>query len=423
MLKKKITPVSGIAIAVSMVIGSGLFGLPGLAISATNPLTALLGWGLVVLLMPPLIHVFSWFGRKYPSAEGISLYASMGFGRWSRPGIMMITCGTLAAGMPAFFLVGGNYIALLLDLEAARYAMPCALALACVTTGINLRGIEKLGWVNKIVVALVLLIVGYISIRTFPSIPSAFDGVTSSVLADIPIAQAWLAMSIVFWAFQGWENMTFGFAEIENPETNIPLIYWVSFALVSAIYIVFALAVFAGARQGLDVSGLGGVGALLPEGLWGRAALVVMVFILVANANSWVFGSSRAFFSAAELGLLPRSLGTINSRGIPARMLLAALVMYTIVILGMWHFRVDEHYAFLLTTQGFIILYGGAVFAFLRAARRWWDWLIGALAGAGWIFLMQGFGWMILYPIGLMVLGVLLARWQAHSASSAGFST
>ncbi len=423
MLKKKITPVSGIAIAVSMVIGSGLFGLPGLAISATNPLTALLGWGLVVLLMPPLIHVFSWFGRKYPSAEGISLYASMGFGRWSRPGIMMITCGTLAAGMPAFFLVGGNYIALLLDLEAARYAMPCALALACATTAINLRGIEKLGWVNKIVVALVLLIVGYISIRTFPSIPSAFDGVTSSVLADIPIAQAWLAMSIVFWAFQGWENMTFGFAEIENPETNIPLIYWVSFALVSAIYIVFALAVFAGARQGLDVSGLGGVGALLPEGLLGRAALVVMVFILVANANSWVFGSSRAFFSAAELGLLPRSLGTVNSRGIPARMLLAALVMYTIVILGMWHFRVDEHYAFLLTTQGFIILYGGAVIAFLRAARRWWDWLIGALAGAGWIFLMQGFGWMILYPIGLMVLGVLLARWQARSASSAGFST
>jgi APA family basic amino acid/polyamine antiporter/amino acid efflux transporter len=144
---------------------------------------------------------------------------------------------------------------------------------------------------------------------------------------------------------------------------------------------------------------------------------------LVANANSWVFGSSRAFFSAAELGLLPRSLGAVNRRGIPARMLLAALVMYTIVILGMWHFSVDEHYAFLLTTQGFIILYGGAVIAFLRAASRWWDWLIGALAGAGWIFLMQGFGWMILYPIGLMVLGVLLARWQARSASNAGFST
>lgn len=391
-----------------MVIGSDLFGLPGLAIRETSPLTALLGWGFVVLLMPSLIYVFSWLGRRHPSSEGISLYASMGLGKWSRPGIMMITCGTLAVGMPAFFLVGGNYIAVLLDLDTARWSVPCALLLACVTTAINLRGVENLGFVNKLVVALVLCVVAYISIRTLPAISTAFDGVTTNSISTIPLTQIWLAMSIVFWAFQGWENMTFGFDEIENPKVNIPLIYWISFALVSIIYIVFALAIFAGAQQGLNVSGLSGVAALLPGGLWGRAALVVMVFILVANANSWVFGSSRAFFSAAKLQLLPSSLGVLNSKGIPVRMLIAALVTYSLVILTMWYFRIDEHYAFLLTTQGFIILYGGAVLAFMREATRWWQWIIGLLAGASWVFLIQGFGWLILYPIGLMLVGVLL---------------
>lgn len=408
MLKKKITLLNGVAIAISMVVGSGLFGLPGLAISATNPLTALLGWGLVILLMPPLIYVFSWLGRQHPSSEGISLYASMGLGEWSRPGIMMITCGTLAVGMPAFFLVGGNYIATLLELDSTRWSIPCALLLACVTTAINLRGVEKLGFVNKLVVALVLGVVAYISIRTMPSIPAAFAGVTANSISTIPLAQIWLAMSIVFWAFQGWENMTFGFAEIENPKVNIPLIYWISFALVSVIYIVFALAIFAGAQQGLNVSGLSGVAALLPSSTWGRVALIVMVFILVANANSWVFGSSRAFFSASELRLLPSGLGVLNSKGIPARMLIAALVMYSLIIITMWYFKIDEHYAFLLTTQGFIILYGGAVLAFMRGTKRWWQWLIGLVAGASWVFLMQGFGWMILYPIGLMIVGVLL---------------
>src|SRR6218665_4006981 len=102
MLKKKITLLSGGAIAISMVVGSGLFGLPGLAISATTPLTSFLGWGLVVLMTPPLIYDFFWFGRQHPSSECISLCASMGLGEWSRPGIMMITCGTLAVGMPAF---------------------------------------------------------------------------------------------------------------------------------------------------------------------------------------------------------------------------------------------------------------------------------------------------------------------------------
>lgn len=408
MLKKKITLINGVAIAISMVVGSGLFGLPGLAIRETNPLTALLGWAFIVLLMPSLIYVFSWLGSRHPSSEGISLYASMGLGNWSRPGIMMITCGTLVVGMPAFFLVGGSYIAALLDLDTVRWSVPCALLLACVTTVINLRGVEKLGFVNKLVVVLVLCVVAYISIRTLPSIPAAFNGVTTKSISTIPLTQIWLAMSIVFWAFQGWENMTFGFDEIENPKVNIPLVYWISFALVSIIYIVFALAIFAGAQQGLNVSGLSGVAALLPGGIWGRAALVVMVFILVANANSWVFGSSRAFFSAAKLRLLPNSLGVLNSKGIPVRMLVAALITYSLVILTMWYFRIDEHYAFLLTTQGFIILYGGAVLAFMREATRWWQWVIGLLAGASWVFLMQGFGWLILYPIGLMLVGVLL---------------
>lgn len=412
MLEKKITLLNGVAIAIAMVVGSGLFGLPGLAIRETSPLTSLLAWGFIALLMPSLIYVFAWLGRRHPSCEGISLYASMGFGKWSQPGIMMITCGTLAVGMPAFFLVGGNYIATLLNLELTRWAVPCALLLAVATTTINIRGVEKLGLINKLVVILVLCVIAYISIRTLPFLPTALRGIDKNSLSTISITQIWLAMSIVFWAFQGWENMTFSFEEIENPKVNIPLIYWISFALVAMIYIVFAMAIFVGAQQGLNVSGLSGVAAMLPTGVAGRIALTVMVFILIANANSWVFGSSRAFYSAAKLHLLPSSLGQLSAKGIPVRMLIAALITYTLVIQAMSFWRIDEHYAFLLTTQGFIILYGGAVLAFMREAKRWWQRIIGLLAGASWLFLIQGFGWLILYPIALMLVGVFVKSRQ-----------
>jgi APA family basic amino acid/polyamine antiporter/amino acid efflux transporter len=63
----------------------------------------------------------------------------------------------------------------------------------------------------------------------------------------------------------------------------------------------------------------------------------------------------------------------------------------------------------MLTTQGFIILYGGAVIAYMRATSLWWHRLIGLFAGASWVFLIQGFGWLILYPISLMLIGVMLA--------------
>lgn len=410
MLKPKITLLNGVAIAISMVVGSGLFGLPGLAIQTTDTLTALLGWGAVVLLMPALIYVFSWLGSRYPSSEGISLYASKGLGEWSRAGIMMITCGTLAVGMPAFFLVGGSYMAALLEVDTAKWTVPCALILAVMTTLINIRGVEKLGAINKVVVVLVLGVVVYICIRSLPSIVQATDSIYWSQVIATPLPQLWLAMSIVFWAFQGWENMTFGFEEIENPHRNIPLIFWLSFGVVSIIYLLFALAVFAGAQQGLDVSGLNGIVALLPGGIVGRVVLVVMVGILVANANAWVFGSSRAFFSAAKLGLLPKKLSVVNRQGIPVSMLIALLGLYTVVIVCLWYFKIEVHYAFLLTTQGFIILYGGAVVAYWREVKTWWQKAIGIIAGLSWVFLMQGFGWLIIYPLGLMVLGVGLER-------------
>lgn len=415
MLKKKISLLSGVAIAISMVVGSGLFGLPGLAIQQTNALTALLGWLGVIVLMPALIYVFSWLGCRYPSSEGISLYASKGLGFWSRPGIMMITCGTLAVGMPAFFLVGGSYIVALLELNDEQWTVPCALLLAVITTIINLYGIEKLGFINKVVVILVLTVVLYISIRLLPHFSTIFSTITQDAVFSISIPQLWLAMSIVFWAFQGWENMTFGFEEIENPKINIPLIYWLSFIIVSVVYATFAMAVFIGAEQGANVSGLSGVVGLLPKGMVGQFILVIMVLILVANANAWVFGSSRAFFSAATMHLLPQRLSKVNNHGIPILMLCMLLALYSLVILIMHFEKIDVHYAFLLTTQGFIILYGGAVIAFMKEAPFWWQKIIGVIAGISWIFLMQGFGWLVFYPLCLMFVGTLLHRYRSTS--------
>ncbi|WP_159991175.1 APC family permease [Pelistega ratti] len=415
-LKKKISLLSGVAIAVSMVVGSGLFGLPGLAIQQTDALTALLAWLGVIALMPALIYVFSWLGCRYPSAEGISLYASKGLGHWSRAGIMMITCGTLAVGMPAFFLVGGSYIAVLLGLNDTQWTIPCALLLAVATTIINLYGVEKLGFINKVIVILVLAVVIYLSIRLLPAITIISPTITSEAIFSIPISQLWLAMSIVFWAFQGWENMTFGFEEIKNPKVNIPLIYWLSFMIVSIVYAIFALAVFIGAAQGVNVSGLNGIVGLLPEGLVGRLILIIMVFILIANANAWVFGSSRAFFSAATMHLLPSQLRYVNHNGIPITMLYTLLTLYCTVILIIYIGGIDIHYAFfLLTTQGFIILYGGAVIAFMKEVSFWWQKVIGIIAGISWIFLMQGFGWLVLYPLCLMLIGTLLYRYHLIS--------
>lgn len=416
MLEKKISLLSGVAIAISMVVGSGLFGLPGLAIKETDPLTSLAGWFLIVFLMPALIYVFSWLGQRYPSSEGVSLYAVMGLGEWSKKGVALVTCGTLIVGMPAFFLVGGSYITKLLELQSF-WVTPCALLLALGTTVINLIGVDKLGAINKLIVVLVLAMVLYVSLLSLPFIPNAFMNISANDFGNIEFGKLWLAMSIIFWAFQGWENMTFGFEEIKNPRKNIPLIYWISFALVSLIYLVFAISIFAAAQNGFDVSGLSGVSSILPDNILGKIVLIIMVTVLIANANSWVFGSSRAFFSSAKNGVLPKILGVTNKKGIPVYALICALIGYTLIICLMQFFGIEEKYAFLLTTQGFILLYGGAIVAFFKHSTGIFSRFIAIIASVTWVFLMQGFGLLILYPLSLMLLGYLAYRYDTFKNS------
>jgi amino acid transporter len=400
----------GVAIAISMVIGSGLFGLPGLAIQTAGPISAVWGWILVIAIMPAMIHIFSYFGRHYPASEGIALYASMGFGSWSRSGILMLTAGSLLAGMPAFFLVGGSYAASLLHLDEATWAAPLAMILAVLTTTANIMGVRQLGLFNSLAVVLILGIIGLVLARAAPEILALLEPAWRAPSGAVTVSSVWLAASIVFWAFQGWENLTFGFGEIRDPARNIPRIFWISFLIVSACYLLFAASVSASFLAGLPVSGLNGLVALLPAGPAGTVALTVMVVILVANANSWVFGASRAFHSAAKGGVLPAFLGRETKRQIPLASLCGALAIYIVVIALIHGLHISPKYAFLATTQGFIILYGGAILAFTRKTRGIKNRLISVVAAIGWIFLMQGFGYLILYSLFWFASGSLVGR-------------
>lgn len=409
MLNKNISVATGIAIAISMVVGSGLFALPGLAIEATDPLTALSGWLFVILLMPPMIHIFSFLGQKFPYVGGVTLYASHAFGKWSEGGFSLIICGALAVGMPAFFMVGGAYLAELFSLDVDTWFIPLAIILALASTAMNIAGVDKLGWVNKFVVISVLAIVVVIAVSTF----FTHDITTiehSNVLNDftLNIGGIWLASTIIFWAFQGWENMSFGLEEFEKPERSIPIVFWCSYLFIAVVYLVFALTATLTALSGEDVTGLSGLVSLMGTGYQRQIILVFTVMVLIANANSWVFGASRAFFSAAKQGVMPQQLTRLDKNKQPLVSLLATLVLYILIMLCMWFLDIHARYAFLLTTQGFIILYGASILAFYKLTSGFWARLIALAALGSWSFLMHGFGLLVLYPVVLFIIGVFI---------------
>ena len=73
----------------------------------------------------------------------------------------------------------------------------------------------------------------------------------------------WNVTALLFWAFLGWENLSFSLGEMKDPEKNVPRLYWLSFILVAAIYILLALISVGASVAGISLKGAAGLSGLV----------------------------------------------------------------------------------------------------------------------------------------------------------------
>ena len=64
-LNKEINLPRGVALAVGMVLGSGMLGLPGIVVAAVGSRMAIASWLAVILAMVPMVAIFSRLGSRY----------------------------------------------------------------------------------------------------------------------------------------------------------------------------------------------------------------------------------------------------------------------------------------------------------------------------------------------------------------------
>lgn len=413
-LSRNLSLVPALAVAISMIVGSGLFALPGLAIDASDPITALLAWFTVALCVAPLIHVFAKLGQLLPQVDGVAGFAAHGLGGWSLGGFNLIACGALATGMPAFFFVAASYLCDLLALDHSFWQVPMALLVTWLTTFLNLSGLQNIALINRGTVLMVILMMVIMIVISWSNIYTHPEPLTNALMNySFNTRSLWASSVIIFWAFQGWENLTFGLEEVEDPQKNIPLIFWLSFIFIVILYLIFATMVSLSVLTGYSVSGISGLNSLLGHGLIKTALLVFIVLILIANANAWVFGASRAYYAAARNGMLPKMMTITNRQNIPNCSLAIAAIFYSTVIMAIDHLNLPISTAFMITSQGFIILYGFSIGAYLREfGHKPHAWVISCLALAGWLFLIHEFNLLLLYPLVLFLIGTLRTRNQ-----------
>ncbi|WP_457563022.1 APC family permease [Caminibacter pacificus] len=403
-LKKTIGVFSGIAIAIGMVMGSGLFGLPGLAIDIAGAKLSLLGWLAIILAVIPMIYIFIKLGIKFPKAGGLSTYAKAAFGDWAEFGVVAVLSGTFIIGIPALAIIGGEYLTKLFSISIELKYFFAFLFLLFATI-INIYGVQMASWINKISLIFILLLI-IVLVIIHPDYLTEGIKALNFKTENIKINKLWEVMALLFWAFLGWENLSFGLEEFKNPKKTIPIIYWGSFFIVSMFYFMLALLVSGAVISGIKVSGASAIASILSDNVTlSKFLIFFMVVVIIANANSWVFGASRLIYSAGKDGILFKKLGILNKKGIPSNALITLMIFYAFFIFALYYFKIDLSTIIMIVSQNFLVLYLFSIIAFAKLFSGTIDRIVLLLSSVILLFFFQGFGVAIIYPLILLLIG------------------
>jgi amino acid transporter len=409
-LQRLITVPRGIALAVSMVIGSGLLGLPGIALSEGGIHGAALGWVIVVASVVPLIAIFSRLGLRFASAAGLSRYAEVAAGTWAGSGVSLVMAGSFAIGVPSLGMIGGAYLR---DLFGTSHGSTAwfAIAILGLVTLANVLGVKVAGIINTVSLAALLLVVVSVIALKAGYLGSGLHVLRESAGGkDVHYFDVWTVAAVLFWAFLGWESLSFGLEEFHEPERSIPAVYWASFGIVAVLYLALGFTTIGADAEGVKIAGAAGLTALIRETPVGDVLLPLMILVILANANAWVFGASRSVYAAGREGILPRRLGRLSGRSVPAASLVALFAVYVGVILVLQYGHLSLTRLILIVSQNLLVLYAFSIFAYWRTERGGTRWLVAALALISWAFLLSGFSYWIAYPAALLLLGYVTHR-------------
>src|SRR5262249_35961932 len=223
------------------------------------------------------------------------------------------------------------------------------------------------------------------------------------------VANLWKGSALIFWAFLGWENLGFGVQEIKNPKRAVPLIFALSFVLVTILFLLPAFTSIGAALRGNhDILGAAGLISLMDGSVLKPYCSLVLVLVIIGNANAWMYTVSRLLYAEATDGILPRSLGHLSIRHVPARCLLLTFLVVMTCIGISWWWDVKISHLILLVNQNFLFLFLASIWAYARIGTSGIRWVVvgGALATCS--LFLSGFSWLVLFPVALIVVGVAI---------------
>ncbi|HEX6289365.1 MAG TPA: amino acid permease [Herpetosiphonaceae bacterium] len=408
-LAKTLTIGEAIGLAISIVVGSGLLVLPGLAYQLSGG-AAIYSWLLNALLVIPLLIIFAYLGANFPSAGGIAGFVQAAFSRPLAAATELLVLGTFSLGIPAIATTGGNYFSLAIN-GGTIGTIIGTLGLLALAAIVNYQGAKISGRIQQILSFSLVAILGIAALAAL----IFGDHSVGTPVAPLSMWQAALpSLGLVFFAYTGWEMLSFTAEEYRNPRRDFPIAVSASFIIVILLYLAIALGIqltLSPQDSALTTAPVARMLGAVLGSVSEKVVALIGVVIIATNLIGATWAASRLVFSSAREGLLPRVLAEVDPRSRTPRPAIA-LVITIFTIVAVTHFLgiVTLGQLLQIAGQNFFILYGLSVIAYIKLASNLWFRLFGLVSLALVMVTMGTFGWALLYPLALILLGLLLVR-------------
>jgi amino acid efflux transporter len=393
---------SGTALYVGAVLGPGVLLVPSLAAEAAGP-ASVAAWGVLLALSAPLAAVFAALGVAYPEAGGTAAYARAAFGRpaaavtgwWCLAGVLL--------GAPAVALIGGFYVADLLDAGSGA-AIAVAVATIAAVLGTNAAGLRssarlQLGLAAVLATLLLVAVVTALpeseSGHWRPFSPHGWTGVGT-------------AASLLMFSFIGWEAGSHLAGEFRDPARQLPRALLAALGIVVVLYLGLAVATIGvlGTGEPSDVP----LADLMEAGLGapGRTATAVLAVLLtMGTMNAYVAAAAKLAGALAEQGAAPAPL----ARPRVGLGLLAVVAAGELALLAAGAFDVEALVR--ASSAAFVAVYVPATAAGFRLLRGGVRWAAGASCAAM-LAILAFSGLFLLVPAAIAAVAFALARRRPH---------
>jgi APA family basic amino acid/polyamine antiporter len=417
----RVIGVWGLALmAVNFIVGSGIFGLPGL-LAAQLGAAALLAYLVVIVLIFLVGLCFAETGSRVADTGGLYAYAHAAFGpvvggitgtlSWAANSVVPnaavsnLLVDTLAAEMPKL----GDPVPRTVIL-AVLYSFFVVVNVRSTRHGMRLSAL--------LCIVKILPLVALVAVGAF-----AIHGANLHWVGTPSAAKIGESCVLVFFAFMGTEGALTVSGEVIRPARTVPRAIVLALTLVAALYI--GLQLVAQGILGPDLATTKAPlvsAALVVFGPWGERLIVAAIVISVIGYLATDFLSSpRTLLALAQRGQLPRALSSVNPKfGTPAvsivtyTMLCAivawtgsfrqlviiassgTLAMYLICCLGLLRLRVKriamDGEPFHAPGGSFVPLAASAIIVWMLTTLEWRE-LVAAItlvAVSGTVYWMQG---------------------------------